>query len=191
MIPVGKQFISSQGGEETSMIDAVETVAQMMAVAAITAPKTKGQNFVQVKVLTGELVQMLGQAMIDFNKKNPKKNFERDGKNVLNSEAVVLIGIKDADTAGLDCGACGFPDCATLTSQPKTTGEYKGPTCAFRMLDMGIALGSAAKVAGLLNVDSRVMYRAGVIARDMKLVDWDYVIAIPLSVSGKSIYFDR
>ncbi|MDR3575780.1 MAG: DUF2148 domain-containing protein [Anaerolineaceae bacterium] len=173
------------------MIDAVETVAQMMAVAAVTAPKTKGQNYVQVKVLTGDSVQKLGQAMIDFNKKNPKKNFERDGKNVLNSQAVVLIGIKDGAACGLDCGACGFPDCATLTAQPKNKGEYQGPTCAFRMLDIGIALGSAAKVAGLLNVDNRIMYRAGVIARDMKLVDWDYVIAIPLSVSGKSIYFDR
>jgi uncharacterized ferredoxin-like protein len=173
------------------MIDAVETVAQMMAVAAITAPKTKGQNFVQVKVLTGERVQQLGQAMIDFDKKTPKSNFERDGKNVQNADAVVLIGMKDGATAGMDCGACGFPDCDTLSAQPKTTGKYRGPTCAFRMLDMGIALGSAAKVAGLLNVDSRVMYRAGVIARHIKLVDWDYVIGIPLSASAKNIFFDR
>jgi uncharacterized ferredoxin-like protein len=35
------------------------------------------------------------------------------------------------------------------------------------------------------------MYRAGVVARQIKLVDWDFVMGIPLSVSGKSIYFDR
>ena len=173
------------------MIDAVETVAQLMAVAAITAPKTKGENFVQVEVLTGAQVQALGQAMLEFSQKSPKKNFDRDGKNVLNSQAVVLIGLKDAATAGLDCSACGYPDCATLSAQTPTNGEFQGPTCAFRILDMGIALGSAAKVAGLMNVDSRIMYRVGAIARQMKLVDWDYVIGIPLSVSGKSIYFDR
>ena len=58
-------------------------------------------------------------------------------------------------------------------------------------LDMGIALGSAVKIAGLMNVDNRIMYRIGVVAREMKLVDADFVMGIPLSVTGKSIYFDR
>jgi uncharacterized ferredoxin-like protein len=56
---------------------------------------------------------------------------------------------------------------------------------------MGIALGSAVKTASLLNIDNRIMYRAGVVARKMNLVDWDFVMGIPLSVSGKNIYFDR
>jgi uncharacterized ferredoxin-like protein len=56
---------------------------------------------------------------------------------------------------------------------------------------MGIALGSAVKMAGILNIDNRIMYRAGVVARQIKLVDWDFVMGIPLSVTGKSIYFDR
>ena len=29
------------------------------------------------------------------------------------------------------------------------------------------------------------------VAREMDIVDWDFVMGIPLSVSGKSIYFDR
>jgi uncharacterized ferredoxin-like protein len=35
------------------------------------------------------------------------------------------------------------------------------------------------------------MYRAGVVARKLGLIDADFVMGIPLSVSGKSIYFDR
>jgi uncharacterized ferredoxin-like protein len=35
------------------------------------------------------------------------------------------------------------------------------------------------------------MYRVGVLARQMKLIDSDYVLGIPVSASGKSIYFDR
>jgi uncharacterized ferredoxin-like protein len=69
--------------------------------------------------------------------------------------------------------------------------EFAGPICAFRMLDMGIALGSAVKTASMLNVDNRIMYRVGVVAREMKIVDWDFVMGIPMSVTGKSIYFDR
>jgi uncharacterized ferredoxin-like protein len=56
---------------------------------------------------------------------------------------------------------------------------------------MGIALGSAVKTAGILNVDNRIMYRAGVVAREMDLIDADFVMGIPLSATGKSIYFDR
>ena len=163
-----------------------------MAMAAITAPKTRGENFVQVKVLQGqETLRQLGQAMIAFGQKSRKSNFDRDGQNVLNSEAVVLIGIKDAAPATLDCAACGYKTCNDLSAQEPVEAEFRGPTCAYRILDMGIALGSAVKMAGLLNIDNRIMYRVGVVARELKLVDWDFVMGIPLSVTGKSIYFDR
>ncbi len=172
-------------------MQAVETVAQMMVVAAVTAPKTRGENFICTKILTGEVVQQLAEAMLAYGEQSGKKNFDRDGKNVMNSEAVVLIGIQGATTAGLNCGACGFATCAELNNQPGVDGEFRGPLCAYRILDLGIALGSAVKMAGMLNVDNRIMYRAGVAARHIGLVDWDYVMGVPLSVTGKSIYFDR
>jgi uncharacterized ferredoxin-like protein len=169
----------------------IETVTQMMAIAAITAPKAKGENFVAVEVLQGPVLQQLSQAMIAFGEKSHKANFDRDGKNVAKSDAVVLIGLKEPNTVGLNCGACGYPTCTELTSQPPYEGEFRGPICAYRLLDMGIAIGSAVKTASLLNVDNRIMYRIGTVARGMGLVDWHFVIGIPLSVSGKSIYFDR
>ena len=49
----------------------------------------------------------------------------------------------------------------------------------------------ALKTADILNVDNRIMYRIGVAARKLKLIDADFVMGIPLSVSGKNIYFDR
>lgn len=172
-------------------MDSTQIVAQLMAVAAITAPKTKGENFVQVEILQGESVQTLAKAMADYGVESQKKNFDRDGQNVAKSEAVVLIGLKDAATCGLNCGACGFSLCDELTGQPPVDVEFRGPVCAYRLLDMGIALGSAVKVASLLNVDNRIMYRIGAAARRSGLVDWDFVMGIPLSVTGKSIYFDR
>jgi uncharacterized ferredoxin-like protein len=172
-------------------VDAIDTVAQLMVISAITAPKSKGENFVQTKILKGESLQLLADAMIEFGNRAKKKDFDRDGKNVAGSEAVILIGLKNAKVLGLNCGACGFPDCKTLEKQKKTAVEFTGPVCAFRLLDMGIALGSAVKTASNLNVDNRIMYRVGAVARDMELVDWDFVMGIPLSISGKNIYFDR
>lgn len=172
-------------------MNGIEMIAEFMAISAITAPKTKGENFVQTKVLKGGILKKMAKAMFAYGEKTGKKDFDRDSENIAASEAVVLIGVKDATVTGLDCQACGFTDCKELGKQKKTDSEFKGPICAFRLLDMGIALGSAVKTADIHNVDNRIMYRAGVIARNMGIVDWDFVMGIPLSISGKNIFFDR
>jgi uncharacterized ferredoxin-like protein len=172
-------------------MEAIEIAARLMELSAVTAPKSKGTSFVQTRVLTGEVIIQLAKAMVRFGERAGKKDFDRDGKGVAQAGAVVLIGLKNARAVGLDCGACGFPDCKTLEQQARQEKEFSGPACAFRLLDMGIALGSAAKTASLLNVDNRIMYRIGAVARDMQLVDWDFVMGIPLSATGKNIFFDR
>ncbi|HHH83714.1 MAG TPA: hypothetical protein ENL35_12105 [Chloroflexi bacterium] len=167
---------------------ALDTVAELMEIAATTAPKTKGDDFVVVSTVAGEDLRRLGEGMIAYGERHGRTNWDRDGRNVLDSGAVVLIGIKDAEVADLNCGACGEEACVKINTHE---GEFKGPQCALRVLDMGIALGSAVKVAGMLNVDNRIMYRVGVVARELGLIDADFVMGIPLSVTGKSIYFDR
>jgi uncharacterized ferredoxin-like protein len=163
-------------------------VAELMAISARTAPKAAGQDFVATKIIEGEDLKRLAEKMFEFGERTGKGNFDRDGANVRDSGAVLLIGLKDAKAAGLNCGACGFDKCL----KPNThEGEFKGPQCAYRLLDMGIALGSAVKTAGLLNVDNRIMYRVGAVAREMGHIDADFVMGIPLSATGKSIYFDR
>jgi uncharacterized ferredoxin-like protein len=70
--------------------------------------------------------------------------------------------------------------------------DFMGPTCVFKALDLGIALGSAVKTAGMLNVDNRIMYRIGAAAMKLRLLpEATVVIGIPLSAKGKSIYYDR
>lgn len=165
-------------------------VADLMAIAARTAPKSAGQDYVVVRVVDGKDVKDLAEKMIAFGQRTGKRNFDRDGKNVAASDCVVLIGVKNGQPLNLNCAACGAEGCESLRIN-STEGEFRGPQCAFRLLDMGIALGSAVKVAGMLNVDNRIMYRAGVVAREMGLIDADYVMGIPLSATGKSIYFDR
>lgn len=169
-------------------MEGIQVVASLMAIAARTAPKAAGKDFVVVETLDGNVLQELADEMLAFGERTGKANFDRDGENVRRSEAVVLVGIKDAKVAGLNCGACGFDKCLKTNTFEK---EFSGPQCAYRLLDMGIALGSAVKIASDLNVDNRIMYRIGVVAREMGLIDADFVMGIPLSATGKNIYFDR
>lgn len=166
----------------------LKMVADLMEIAARTAPKARGTDFVVVLTLEGKEVQRLGQGMIDYGRRTGKGSFDRDGQNVLDSQAVVLIGLKDAGVVDLNCGACGAEACIATNTHD---GEFRGPSCAIRLLDLGIALGSAVKMAGMLNIDNRMMYSAGVVARELGLIDADIVMGVPLSASGKSIYFDR
>ena len=163
-------------------------VAELMALSARTAPKGRGDDHVVTGIVEGDDLRTLGRKMIEFGERTGKPLFDRDGNNVIQSGAVVLIGLKDASALGLNCGACGAEECIT----PNTyDGEFSGPQCCLRLLDLGIAIGSAVKTASLLNADNRIMYRVGPVAREMGLIDADVVLGIPLSATSKSIYFDR
>lgn len=166
----------------------LHTVAELMALSARTAPKGRGEDYIVTEIIEGDDLAVLGRSMIEFGERTGKDLFDRDGKNVMDSAAVLLIGMKDADPLGLNCGACGEEKCIKINTYE---GEYSGPQCSLRMLDLGIAIGSAVKTASILNADNRVMYRIGPVAREMGLIDADVVIGIPISATGKSIYFDR
>jgi len=120
-------------------------------VAARTASKSVREDFVVVKAIYGEDVEKLAEEMLSYAKETGKRNFDRDGNNVKNSLAVLLISINDAASLGLNCGACGFYNCSERISHKGS--EFNGPQYAFRLLDMEIAISSAVKTAGIMNVD--------------------------------------
>lgn len=165
-------------------------VSGLMELAARTAPKTAGQDYITTKVINKEGLSELADAMVEFGARKNKGNFDRDGRNVRNSDAVLLVGVSKAGKPGLNCGACGFNKCEEMPEAVEKT-EFAGPICAWRIIDLGIALGSAAKTAGMLNADNRIMYRIGAVARDLGLIAGELVVGIPISATGKNIYFDR
>jgi len=173
-------------------MEGIDIVSELMNIAAITAPKSKGENFVLTKTFKGDILNKLADAMREFGKENQKQDFDRDAKNIENTDSVLFIGLKNANVLGLNCNACGFETCKNFSKHPKNNEtEFNGPFCMFRLLDMGIALGSAVKTASMLNVDNRIMYRLGVVAIDKGFIDWDIAMGIPLSITGKNIFFDR
>ena len=169
----------------------MQSIAGMMAVAARTAPKAKGEDFTEIKILSGDDLSRLADEMIKYGEESGKSNFDRDGENVRNSDAVLLLSLKAPVHLGLNCGACGFDTCAELSEQLRQGPEFQGPLCSWRMVDLGVALGSAVKTASLFNADNRIMYRIGVAALRAKMIEGEVAVGVPISATGKSIYFDR
>lgn len=157
-------------------------VAQAMMMAARTAPKAKGTDMLEIMTVTGDTIQLLHDKMVELAPILEKKFFLRDADNILHAQAVVLIGTRLHNYA-LNCGYCGYNTCAE---------KPVGNPCAFVINDMGIAIGSAVSVAADNRADSRVMFSVGVAAMDIGLMDGCHaVLAIPISCTGKSPFFDR
>jgi uncharacterized ferredoxin-like protein len=173
-----------------SMKDAVKLVGELMALSARTAPKAVGQDFVELRLLSDSEKAALGNDMLQIGKERNIPGFERDGQNVLDSDAVLLVGLLKHKGAGLNCGGCGFASCDEFNKH-SYKGDFGGPNCLLRTLDLGIALGSAVKTASEHNVDNRIMYRVGVSAIRLGLSEASVVHGIPLSATGKNIFFDR
>lgn len=172
-------------------MNAVEIVAELMTASAATAPKTRGLDYVETKIVKGQELEALAQAVEDFPRTPRTAYFGGNAQEIRACGALLLVGLKSSPPNGLDCGACGFADCKAMAKHGKVEGNFEGPICAFRLLDMGIALGSAVKTACMHNIDNRIMYSAGVAARRMGLVDWDIAMGVPLAVGAKNIFFDR
>ena len=173
--------------------EAILHAAKLMLVSARTAPKTGGVDDVLTAIVYGEEKERLAAEMEKIAEERQISGFSRDAKNVHDSDVVVLIGVRGAKSFGLNCGGCGYKSCKEFDEAAKKLGQdFLGPNCVFKLLDLGIALGSAVKTASLLNVDNRIMYRIGVAAERLDMLpEASVIMGIPMSAKGKSIYFDR
>ena len=164
---------------------AVVQVASLMCLAARTAPKARGIDNIVISLFSeaekNELVSKMEQVATEGYLPHI---FSRDAKNVRESQAVIVIGIT-LGLRGLDCQMCGFETCAAC--------KKAGARCAHDVFDLGIALGSAVSVAADHRVDNRMMFTIGYAVDKYKLLGEKIKLAIgiPLSASGKNIFFDR
>jgi uncharacterized ferredoxin-like protein len=187
-------LLSSEQAEQ----EAILTAAKMIMAAVTTAPKARGVSEIKAVLVKDAEKEDLAKAMEDhFVRKGSRLDFfRRDAQNVRKAAAVILIGVKGTmpkkPEMPFNCGACGLPSCADFIRAKKVRGQdYAGPLCVFQVMDLGIALGVAAKVAAELNIDNRLFYSAGAAAMSLGYMDADVIIALPLSVSAKNIFFDR
>jgi len=160
-------------------------VAELMALSARTAPKARGEDFLDIMVLTGPELQKLGKAMLKFGERVNDMDYERDGMCVCNSTACLLVSVRDPiKKKGTPKGKEG--------RKGSSKGDfYDESERVKRYLDLGIALGSAAKTASIHNADCRIMWHAGEVAGALGMMDGMVIIGIPIAAHGKNIFFDR
>ena len=171
---------------EMEMQAAMQTAARMCA-AARTAPKGHGKDTLHTYVLTGEDKEALACKMEEVGLREMGDEmptwYGRDAACVRKALAVVLIGADKQPRGVPHCGYCEHGDCAGCRAA--------GGNCAFAYVDLGIAVSSAVSIGAADMVDCRIMYSIGKTAAEMDF-DPDVVwLGIPLSISGKNIFFDR
>ena len=182
-------IINSRNAEK----DGLMQVAKLMLLSARTAPKSGGVDDILTAIVSGPEKESLVQEMDKIAEERNISRFKRDADNVRNSEYVVLVGVRGTVKLGNNCGSCGYENCEEFEkADKKMRQDFTGPNCVFKVLDLGIALGSAVKTASLHNVDNRIMYRIGAAAKRLKMLsEASVIMGIPVSAKGKSIYFDR
>ena len=165
--------------------DTVFQAAKAMGMAALTAPKARGTDNLSIAIAGKEELHVLSEKLEELYRETQQEFLHRDAQNILAAQAVLLIGSR-VNVLGLDCGYCGFATCAEKQEKQATA------PCFFNANDLGIAIGSACSTASDWKVDTRVMFSVGMAARALGMLkDCPIVLAIAMSASGKSIFFDR
>jgi uncharacterized ferredoxin-like protein len=165
--------------------DALLQVARLMCLAARTAPKGGGVDEIATAVAGEAMKSRLAAEMRRIGEERKMKAYLLNADQVDGSEWVVLIGTKLKRYKVKTCNFCGYEGCGR-------NKEANG-ICAIAVGDLGIAVGSAASVAGKHHADNRVMFTIGKAALNLNLLGDDVKIAygIPLSSRGKNVFFDR
>lgn len=185
---------------------AVRQVATAMAAAAITAPKSGGQLFLAGKPPFLETViiddPVIRSELAGWLRARGKERREaiwfRDADVAEAVDAILFIGLApNWYPPNYDCGACGYATCAEFLHASKDLRrdsaelEFTGPTCNLRDIDLGIAVGSAARTASLHAIDCRCQTRVATAARKLGHISAELAVALSLSVTHKAIGFDR
>ena len=197
--------MSDHLGYDDLRADTVRQVAKLMAAAAVTAPKSGGQLFLQGKHLFIETVIVddhdtltrLADWMRARGKERREAIWFRDADVAEAIDAALFVGLADWYPPNYDCGACGYATCAEFLHATKQLQddsaelEFAGPQCNLRDIDLGIAVGSAAKTAAIHSIDCRCQTRIAVAARKLGVIRADVAVALSLSLTHKAVGFDR
>ncbi len=160
------------------MEEGIEVVSQLMKISADSAPRAEGTD-IHVDVLDESEKEMVVEEMFQLADELNEETYRVDGEILESSEGLMIIGLKGKKTLDLDCRACGFDTCDDLLEN-ECVGIFEGPNCAYRSIDIGIALGYAIKTARSHNMDGKVMVRAGLAAKHLGLSEARICIGVPI-----------
>ncbi len=166
----------------------IEIISDLIAVSASIAPKSGGESFINIYLLDDAEREILAEEMFQLSDTLNEELYSKYGKIIEEeAQAVLLVGLKGHPPLGIDCQACGFKDCQEFESEG-TEDIFEGPNCAYRLLDMGMALGSALKTAGAHGVKTSLMIKAGLAAKNIGLSTARLCMAVPIMLDEERPY---
>ena len=185
-------------------VKAVKEAARLIGIAIRTAPKSSGVDDVSYVIASDSqktkialevkrIAGLLKAGKASNIRKAIELDWHSDAEAIYKSDCVILVGVKGRKPLGFNCGGCGFKNCTEFLKAKCADGLLlPGPFCIFKIWDLGIAVSSASKAASLMNIDNRIMFKAGIAGCQLKLIKgYCPILGLPLSASGKNIYFDR
>jgi uncharacterized ferredoxin-like protein len=189
--------------------------ARLMANAALTAPKSGGVPTIECAVVYGqeeqeEIVKKVEElSLLNPKTKQWKAVCRSEAVMVRESDCILFVGSSYAGDTPFDvnCGLCGgsegcsfvynrkkskYGQIDTLKVNPeKSQPLVSGPLCSRWVNDLGIAVGSAAYLAGRLFVDTRPFMSVGVAGQKLGYCpNSEIVVGLPVASLAKNPYVD-
>jgi len=174
--------------------------AKFAATAALKAPRVAGTE-IKTEILTdenllpvSEILSIVGEtnAFVSGDSVCIKKAYEKGTPAI-----ALLIGAKViASDLNWNCGACGFDTCAEFNKYSKEHSSqgvfYTGPTCNWKVFDVGMAVSWAAAALGQLSVENRVQASTGFAALNLGYLEGCTIsTGITLGPATDFYYYDR
>ena len=187
-----------EGNEVTS--DHLLDAARACAVAATREAGLTGKLDLKIKIITGEDLDPMINILETLGKSSRFQEADAVTYSKLKESGdappVLLLGADLTKPVGWNCGACGFSTCAGFLKYLQAhmgvgAGAY-GPSCLWKVIDLGMAGDQACACAAKQRVDARIQMSMGAIAMLMgHLEECSCVLALPLGPAGADIWFDR
>jgi len=171
--------------EESYLKEKLLDIAKEVCFAARTAPKTRGVDVIETAILNGDSILKIIEEMQRIFERTKREAFRKNAESLKNCHCIILLGAK-LNRSGLEpCSFCGYKNC--------DENEKNNAMCAFNIIDLGIAIGSAVSILSDKRIDNRLMWTIGIAAKNLSIFSKEVkqIIGIPLSVSGKNVFFDR
>jgi len=165
-------------------------VADLMTISAETSPKSS-DNFLEITSLDLSEREMLAEELYQLSDEFKDESYSKEGDLVNSADELMLIGLKDHKSLGIDCRACGYEDCEDFDEAPQMEKIFEGPSCAFKMIDLGMSIGRALNTAENHNVDCRPSIRAGLAAKNLGLTDSMICYALLIKVVSDMTYYQE
>jgi len=167
-----------------------------MALAARTAPKGKGTDMLEIRVLAKKDMKKLAARLEKLGKEKDIGFFLRmqEPRRLGRLCPYRLPGRRSRRHQLRRLRVC---DCADFTKalrkKSKRETPFAGPTASSAWPTSASRSVQQSRPPRFITWTNRVMYSGGVAARDLCLFSKDctVVYAIPLSATGKNIFFDR